>query len=128
ANDGRMIEGRHELGVDARSVVPAVVLILTFPPAEVEIWTAVPDLLDSGPFDRHFVVDIDNDGRATLRFGDDAYGRRPLGASAATARYRIGNGRTGNLGYASLVHVVEATAAELADPADPAAPLPNFPD
>lgn len=128
ANDGRIIEGRHELGVDARSVVPAVVLILTFPPAEVEIWTAVPDLLDSGPFDRHFVVDIDNDGRATLRFGDDAYGRRPLGASAATARYRIGNGRTGNLGYASLVHVVEATAAELADPADPAAPLPNFPD
>lgn len=128
ANDGRMIGGRHALDVDVRSVAPAVVLLLDFPPAEVEIWTPVPDLLDSGPFDRHFVVDIDNDGRATLRFGDDAYGRRPSGATAATARYRIGNGRVGNVGYGSLVHVVEATAAELSDPSDPAAPLPSFPD
>ncbi len=45
-------------------------------------WTPVPNLLDSGPFDQHFVVEIDNDGDAVLRFGDDQYGRRPLGVRA----------------------------------------------
>lgn len=125
--DGRMVQGRHDLGADVRTVSPAAVLILAFPPAEIEIWTPVPDLLDSGAFDRHFVVDIDNDGGAVLRFGDDAYGARPLGAVAATARYRIGNGRAGNLGRGALVHVATPSAADLVDPANPGAPAAPFP-
>src|SRR3546814_7575099 len=59
--------------------------------------------------------------------GDDNYGARPLGAVAATARWRIGNGRTGNLGYGALVHVATPSAADLVDPADPGAPPPPFP-
>ncbi|MFN4089336.1 MAG: putative baseplate assembly protein [Alphaproteobacteria bacterium] len=124
---GRMVAGRHERATDARSAQPAVVLILEFPPNETEIWTPVPDLLDSGPFDRHFVVDVDDAGRASIRFGDDAYGARPLGAAAATARYRIGNGRAGNLGHGALVHVATPAPADLVDPAVPAAGPVAFP-
>src|SRR3546814_18370653 len=75
--DGRMVQGRHDLGVGVRSVGLAAGLILEFPPVEVEIWTPVPDLLDSGPFDRHFVVDLDNDGAAAIRFGVATSGARP---------------------------------------------------
>ncbi|BCH26315.1 putative baseplate assembly protein [Mesorhizobium sp. L-8-3] len=86
---------------------PAVRLSLEFagiPGAE--SWTPVPNLLDSGPFDQHFVAEIDNAGDAVLRFGDDRYGRRPLGAQRAMARYRIGNGAAGNCGWGTLVHAV----------------------
>ena len=33
-----------------------------------------------------------------LRFGDDTHGRRPATGTAFTARYRVGNGRAGNVG------------------------------
>ena len=127
APDMRLRHGRHELEVEAREAGPAVVLTIDFP-GEQELWTPVPQLLDSGPYDQHFVAEIDNQGDARLRFGDDQYGRRPLGAEAVTARYRIGNGRAGNLGAGALVHLVEPTAAELTDPADPAAPPAAFAD
>jgi predicted phage baseplate assembly protein len=103
--------------------MPAVVLVMHFPGGETEIWQPVPHLLDSGPYDQHFVAEIDNAGQAILRFGDDHYGRRPLGAIGATARYRIGNGSAGNLGAGALVHVVAPDPAEPLDPADPGAPL-----
>ena len=35
------------------------------------------DLLNSDPDDPHFVAEIDNRGRAHLRFGDGELGRRP---------------------------------------------------
>lgn len=126
-DQGRLREGRYELSVGPRDVAPAVVLIMQFPPAETEIWEPVPHLFDSRAFDRHFVVEVGNDGRVQLRFGDDEYGRRPLGAQSVTARYRIGNGRSGNLGTASLVHIVEPQPGDMVDPSDPDAPLPTFP-
>ena len=126
-DQGRLIQARHDLGADVRTCAAAAVLILQFSPAETEIWEPVPDLLESRAFDRHFVVDVDNGGRAALRFGDDEYGRRPLGVQGITARYRVGNGRAGNLGSAALVHVVEPPAAEMVDPADPTAAPGVFP-
>jgi len=102
---GQLLESRHHLDASPREVAPAVVLILHFPPAETEIWTPVPHLLDSHPFDRHFAADVDNGGVTTIRFGDDEYGRRPVGLDSITARYRSGNGRAGNIGRESLVHV-----------------------
>ena len=124
AADLRLEQPRHDLGVPAREARPAVVLRLDFPPAEEEVWTSVPDLLDSHPLDRHFVAEVDNDGRAVLRFGDGDYGRRPGDAGSVTARYRVGNGPAGNLGSESLAHVVRPLLAEMSDPADPSAPPP----
>lgn len=122
-NARRLIGGRHDLDTDVREVMPAVVLTLSYPNGEPEIWRAVPNLLDSTAYDQHFVAEIDNAGDATLRFGDDQYGRRPTGATGAIARLRIGNGRAGNIGAGSLVHIVAPDPGDPLDPADPGAPL-----
>ncbi len=121
AEDGRLRHGRHDLERDARDAMPAVLLTLAFPGGEEERWEPARHLLDSGPYDQQFVAEIDDDAAAVLRFGDDQYGRQPLGVEGVAARYRIGNGRAGNIGAGALVHIVEPTAAELVDPADPSA-------
>src|SRR5262249_30216124 len=63
---------------------------------ETEFWVAQRDLIDSGPQDRHFVVEIDNEGEARLRFGDGQLGRQPLPGQRFRARYRVGNGTAGD--------------------------------
>jgi hypothetical protein len=122
---GQLLHGRNDLGGAADTVVPAAVLIVSFPEEPDEVWIPQPTLLSSGPYDQHFVAEVDNDGATTLRFGDDQYGRRPADASSVLARYRIGNGAAGNIGSGSLVHLVAPDPAEPLDPANPGAPL-NF--
>lgn len=61
-------------------------------------WHSRLDLLASGGLDRHFVVEIDNDGRACLRFGDGELGRLPQACTIFHALYRVGNGPSGNVG------------------------------
>lgn len=124
--DNRLVGGRHDLGRSVREAMPAIVLTLHFPGAEDERWEPVPNLLDSGPYDQQFVAELDNEGNAVVRFGDDQYGRRPLGAQSVTARLRTGNGRKGNIGAGALVHVVQPSAAELTDPGDPGAGPATF--
>lgn len=69
-------------------------------------WTPRADLLSSGPGATDFCVEVDNGGSATLRFGDDAHGRRPDEGTAFTARYRVGNGAAGNVGAEAIAHVL----------------------
>jgi hypothetical protein len=69
-------------------------------------WEAVYDLLDSQPGDLHFVVEIDDDGRAHLRFGDGASGSAPEAGSDFFARYRVGNGTRGNVGAEAIAFLV----------------------
>ena len=66
-------------------------------------WQEVPSLLDSGPDDPVFRVEIDDAGDATVVFGDGTFGRRPDETSTVVATYRIGGGRAGNLGADTLV-------------------------
>ena len=47
---------------------------------------------------RDFMVEVHDDGRARLRFGDDTHGRRPRGRTRFEATYRKGNGAAGNVG------------------------------
>ncbi|MGZ9188034.1 MAG: putative baseplate assembly protein, partial [Candidatus Binatia bacterium] len=68
-------------------------------------WQPRADLLQSDADDGHFVVEIESDGQAQLRFGDDTLGRRPKSDSEFTADYRIGNGAAGNIGAEALAHV-----------------------
>ena len=75
-------------------------------------WRPVSDLLDSAPFEQHFVAEVDDDGRASLRFGDDEYGRSIAGATAITATYRIGNGRAGNVGAEAIAHVAPVASVD----------------
>ncbi|HEY0104924.1 MAG TPA: hypothetical protein VGB91_02485, partial [Rhizomicrobium sp.] len=122
-SEGRLLLGRYDLSGDADQAMPAVVLLLQFANDPPESWTPATYLLDSGPFDNQFVAEIDNDGRARLRFGDDNYGRRPSDVVRARARYRVGNGRGGNIGAGALVHLVTPDPADPLDPANPNVPL-----
>jgi hypothetical protein len=62
------------------------------------VWQPLPDLLESGSLDQNFVLEIDNDGLAHLRFGDGELGRMPDAGTTFTAAYRVGSGTTGNVG------------------------------
>ena len=59
-------------------------------------FTEVDSFLDSGPNDRHFLVRVDQNDRATLRFGDGRNGLPPSGT--VTVRYKTGGGTSGNVG------------------------------
>ena len=68
-------------------------------------WTARADLLESGGNDADFVVEMDDDGIARLRFGNGREGRLPEAGAAFQARYSIGNGPGGNVGAETIVYV-----------------------
>jgi hypothetical protein len=72
----------------------------------VRIWNPRFDLLGSGADDLHFVVEMDNDASAHLRFGDNDLGEQPRAGSAFYAEYRVGNGRRGNVGADAITHAV----------------------
>ncbi len=61
-------------------------------------------MLADSATDPHFVVEIEFDGTARLRFGDDVNGLRPESDSVFTAAYRVGNGTAGNVGADTLIH------------------------
>lgn len=90
------------LSQDPREALPQIEL----KSASLELWRAQNDLIESGPRDRHFVVEIDNEGRAHLRFGDGESGHMPEAGMAFQAIYRIGNGSSGNVGAETISHLV----------------------
>jgi hypothetical protein len=87
--------------VALRSVLPVITLR-----GEGETWQPRRDLLGSDRFAPDFVVEMDDDGSARLRFGDDRLGRRPSPGSAFTATYRVGSGKVGNVGAEALARLV----------------------
>ena len=109
----RLVTPRTDLSCGVRQAQPAVALLIDFPASPHQLWKPVPDLLASPEAARHFTAEVENDGRPTLRFGDDEYGRRPVGADRFTAVYRVGNGREGNVGAEALAHVVQPAVAPL---------------
>jgi hypothetical protein len=73
-------------------------------------WTARRDLLNSGRFDADFVIETEDDGRAFVRFGDGAAGRRMPAGATLWARYRVGNGTAGNIGPDAIVRLATQDA------------------
>jgi hypothetical protein len=94
---------------DPSEAIPAITLAGTSD-ATTEIWSPVLDLLESRESDLVFVVEVDTDGTATLRFGDNTNGRTPDTGTSMVANYRIGNGIAGNLGADSLVFLAASDA------------------
>jgi hypothetical protein len=72
----------------------------------IESWSPRRDLIGSGPEDRHFVVEVDNDGNGGLRFGDGDLGMMPAAGAEFRAAYRVGNGTAGNVGAEAIAYVV----------------------
>jgi hypothetical protein len=69
-------------------------------------YAEVESLLGSGPNDRHVMVLVDQNDRATLRFGNGASGAPPSGTISVT--YKTGGGAAGNVDAGRLV-VVEGS-------------------
>ncbi len=74
--------------------------------ALLQTWTVQRDLLESGPSDLNFVVEMDNDGYGHLRFGDGVCGRQPDAGTLFRANYRVGNGTSGNVGAETITYIV----------------------
>lgn len=71
-----------------------------------ETWNAQRDLLGSDRFAPEFVVEVERDGIARLRFGDNISGKKPAVGFTPFATYRVGNGREGNIGAEAISRVV----------------------
>lgn len=97
------------LVIDPRGATPRVVSLTGALGAVVEVWTPRRDLLESAADAPHFVVEVEDDGRARLRFGDDDKGKRPDPDTSFKAAYRVGNGVSGNVGAEAIAHIVSAT-------------------
>ncbi|GGJ08232.1 putative baseplate assembly protein [Streptomyces brasiliensis] len=78
------------------------------------LWEPRRDLLDSGSRDRHFVGELEDDGRLALRFGDGRHGAKPAPGTRLTLRYRLGGGPAGNVGAEAINHLVVEPGCETA--------------
>lgn len=99
---------------DAKQAIPAITVTSTTPGSSNSpvIWTAASDLLGSGPKDAQFVVEIDTNGTAQLRFGDGTNGKMPVAGDDVTAIYRVGNGTAGNVGANCLINCYAPVGAK----------------
>jgi hypothetical protein len=79
-------------------------------------WSPQADLLGSDRFASEFVVEIDDDALAHLRFGDGVFGRLPAPATELTAEYRVGNGTVGNVGSDAIAHVTVNNITDVRNP------------
>lgn len=93
---------------DPRYAMPVITLIEEREEngGERNVWSVQRDLLRSGPFARDFVVEMDNERRACLRFGDGDLGSSPSVGSQFNVTYRVSDGRSGNIGPDTLAHIV----------------------
>ncbi len=130
AEETRQEPARGPVSQDPRAALPAIELYELSSKEQVEQpsgvpievlrgssrhrWTPRHDLLASRRFANDFVVELDNEGIAHLRFGDDQHGQRPAPGTVFQAVYRVGMGPAGNLGAYALRHAV-VPAAALAD-------------
>ncbi|MBU3868639.1 putative baseplate assembly protein [Streptomyces sp. 4503] len=99
---------------DPRAALPAVRI-----EADGETWTPRRDLLGSRPRDRHFVGELEDDGRIALRFGDGRYGAEPRPGARLAVHYRVGGGTAGNVGPEAINHLVLCRDPEAADTGQP---------
>lgn len=77
-------------------------------------WTEVDNFLESGPTDKHYTVEVDQNDRATIRFGDGNQGLIPQGT--ITVGYKTGGGAEGNVEQNQIKIVEEKFQDHLGNP------------
>jgi hypothetical protein len=65
-------------------------------------WTEMKTLLNSGPADKVFRIELDDEGNATLVFGDGTFGAQLPAGATVSLTYRVGGGAGGNIGADTL--------------------------
>lgn len=88
-------------------LLPAISLSTESSP---DVWLPALDLLGSGADTKNFVAETEDDGTASLRFGDGAFGKQVIPGDIFHARYRVGGGATGNVGMDSLCRIASDDA------------------
>lgn len=102
----RTAPASHATNWKMRGVKPAIWIREIGP--STQAWFPVRDLLSTDRFEREFVVEIEDDTHAFLRFGGgDMPGREPASDVPLDAIYRVGNGRGGNVGADAIAHYVD---------------------
>lgn len=71
-------------------------------------WTLQESLAFSGPEQLDFAIEIDEDDRATLIFGDGVLGAIPPTGSTIKVSYRVGGGTQGNVLPGAITTIIEA--------------------
>ncbi|OBC00021.1 putative baseplate assembly protein [Mycobacterium sp. 852013-50091_SCH5140682] len=112
---------------DPRDALPAITVFDRWN----DDWQPRRDLLDSGPDDRHFVGETDDNGVLHLRFGDGSNGAdfplpepdSPAADRTARAHYRIGNGTAGNVGAETInrITIADTSGAPISSVRNPIA-------
>jgi hypothetical protein len=123
---GRPTPAARLLAQDPRAAVPELWLEdhgHHGPPGVARRFAARYDMLESGPDDLHVVVEMDDERRAHLRFGDDELGEAPKPSMLFTAHYRTGGGVAGNVGAGAICHLVAPSIAGIGG-LGPRNPLP----
>lgn len=77
-------------------------------------YTEVLNFLDSTSSDRHFVTVVDQNGLATVRFGNGVNGAVPTGT--ITVSYKIGGGVKGNVNANTIIRSLASYADEYGNP------------
>jgi hypothetical protein len=93
------------MSFDPSDAVPSISLTGVLTGSPNWQWTVAADLLSASPEDKWFVVEVDSNGTAYLRFGDGTNGEAPATGTAFTATYRVGNGTAGNVGAETLTNI-----------------------
>jgi hypothetical protein len=65
-------------------------------------WQEQSDLIESADDDEHFIVETDELGGSSLRFGDGVNGEALPDGAFVRCRYRVGQGTAGNVGADSI--------------------------
>ena len=98
------------LNTTVRNAVPAISLSSELDGRQ-EGWSPRRDLLNSKRATPDFVVEVESDLAANVRFGDDVNGKRPASRTSFEAVYRVGNGVRGNVGRDAIARFVASDAA-----------------
>jgi hypothetical protein len=109
--------------LDARNAAPQLAPVIGEREDESDEWFVQRDLLASDGQARDFAIEVRDDGRAQLRFGDGTHGRIPAEHTGFKATYRKGNGVAGNVGAGAITHAVLAPALAIEEITNP---LPAF--
>ena len=74
-----------------------------------ERWTEAATLADSNSTDKHYALDIDENERAFVQFGDGTFGAQPAsGRNNIRARYRVGHGIAANVNADAIAQMPQA--------------------
>jgi uncharacterized phage protein gp47/JayE len=74
-------------------------------------WVLTDSFFNSGPFDPHYTVSIDENDTMTVQFGTGGRGAVLPAGAQAKAIYRVGLGRTGNVGPGTITVPVTSNAS-----------------